>query len=158
MKPFLAVAVLALALNGCAARVAHVTNLPAGVTEQQAKNYDAAVAGLHKIAATNSALRKSLISLRGVFDDRTYGITLLALAKIDEAELSASAYLRDAPEYFGDTQKQRIADIFSNVANQIQALNTEGITGIKDPETLKQVNGLISELTAGVNLVIALTQ
>jgi len=31
-------------LVGCAARVAHVTNLPAGVSEQQAKNYDVAVA------------------------------------------------------------------------------------------------------------------
>jgi len=160
MKPklFAAAAVLAFVLTGCAARVAHVTNLPAGVTEQQAKDYDAAVGDLHKIATVTSTLRQTVIDLRnaGLFEDTAYSTTLIALTKIDQAQLAASAYLRDAPEYFGEPQKKKIADIFSSIVTQIAQLNFAGATGIKNPASLKQVNGLLAELTAVVNLVLAL--
>ncbi len=159
-KPrILAAVLLAIALNGCGARVAHVTNLPAGVTEQQAKNYDAAVANLHKIALITSTARQTIINLRnqGITDDAYLRLTLPLIAKIDEAELAASAYLRDAPEYFAEPQKQRIRDIFANVLAQIEQLNSAGVTGIKNPDSLKQVNGLLTELAGVVNLVLSLT-
>jgi hypothetical protein len=161
MKPklFAAAAVLAFSLTGCAARVANVTGLPPGVTAQQAINYDAAIGDLHKIAEVTSTLRQSIIVLRadGLFTDgAAFGKALQALAKIDQAQLAASAYLRDAPEYFADTQKQKIADILGSVTQEIQALNTAGATGIKDPNSLNQVNNLITELTGIVKLVLAL--
>jgi hypothetical protein len=157
----LASVVLACSLAGCAARVAHVTNLPPGVTEQQAKNYDAAVGDLHKIALTTSTLRQAVVDLRGagLFPDDTAFVTALrSLAKIDEAQLAASAYLRDAPEYFAEPQKQKIRDIFASITSEIQRLNAAGVTGIKNPASQDKVNGLITELTSVVNLVLALAQ
>jgi hypothetical protein len=145
---------------GCAARVAHVTNLPAGVTEQQAKNYDAEVANLHKIALVTSTARQTIINLRnqGITDDAYLRLTLPLIAKIDEAELAASSYLRDAPEYFAEPQKQRLRDIFQNVLAQLEQLNAAGATGIKNPDSLAKINGLLAELGGVINLVLSLTQ
>ncbi len=150
-----------LAACGCAARVRHVTNLPPGVTEQQAKDYDAAVGDLHKIALATSTLRQTVVDLRGagLFPDDTAFVTALrSIAKIDEGQLAASAYLRDAPEYFAEPQKQKIRDIFASITSEIQRLNSAGVTGIKNQGSLDKVNGLIAELTAVVNLVLALAQ
>lgn len=162
MAVFLVVGAFGLGtyLSGCAARVGHVTDLPQGVTEQQAKNYDAEIANLHKIADVTTTLRRAVISVRGAGafpDDAAYGKLLLMIGKLDQAQLAATAYLRGAPEYFGETQKQKIKDIFSDVTAEIQQLNASGVTGIKNPDSLKQINTLIGELAGFVNLVLSLT-
>lgn len=161
MRKLTTAATLALLMCGCSARVAHVTNLPPGVTEAQAKSYDSAVADLHNIADATSSLRQAVIDLRnaGVFpDDAAYGRTLLGIGKIDQAQQAASSYLRDAPEYFADPQKAKIKEIFSSASSEIQQLNAAGATGIKNPDSLKKINGMIADLTAVVNLVLALAQ
>jgi hypothetical protein len=159
-----------LAACGCAARVGHVTNLPAGVTETQAKNYDAAVGDLHKVALVTTTLRQTVLDLRGAGlfpDDAMFVTAIRSIAKIDEAQLAASAYLRDAPEYFAEPQKQKIRDIFASITAEIDRLNAAGVTGIKNPgsqDRIKnpgsqdKVNQLITELTSMVNLVLALAQ
>jgi hypothetical protein len=157
----LSAALFTFSLAGCAARVAHVTNLPAGVTEAQAKNYDAAVGDLHKVALVTTTLRQTVLDLRGagLFPDDTAFVTAIrSIAKIDEYQQAASAYLRDAPEYFAEPQQQKIRDIFNSITAEIQRLNSAGVTGIKNPGSQGKVNQLITELTSVVNLVLALSQ
>jgi hypothetical protein len=155
------VAVLAgvMALAGCAARVTTVTGLPANVTQQQAQQWDTAVASLHKIAVTTSSLRQAVVALneQGVFPDgMAYANTLHSIAKIDQLQLAASTLLRQAPQNFGAPVKTQITGYLQQISTEITALNQQGVTGIKNPASQQQVAGLISEITSAAALVLAL--
>lgn len=148
---------------GCAARVKNVTNLPVGVTLQQAQAWDAAVANLHKIASTVSTLRQSLTDLhtaqyegKPVLSDEYYGEALRYIAAMDQTELAAEAVLRQSPQNFSASAKQQIAVYMQVISTQIQHLNAAGATGIKNPKSLQVVNGLLGEVTAVVTLILSL--
>src|SRR5258708_5678938 len=79
------------------------------VAAQQAKDYDAASGDLQKIARAPSTPPQRVVDLRGAGlspDDTAFVPAPRSIAKIDEGQLAASAYLRDAPEYFAEPQKQ----------------------------------------------------
>ena len=144
---------------GCAPRVKNVTSLPAGVTQQQAQAWDAAVANLNKIAATTSTLRQAVVAVRnaGAFPDNgAYSGTLYALGKIDAAQLSASAILKQSPQNFSASAKQQVAAYVQQISAQLTVLNAGGVTGIKDANSLQQINGFIAEIAAAVQLILAL--
>lgn len=150
---------LAFLLVGCAARVKHVTALPAGVSEKQAQDYDAAVGNLHKIAASTSAFRKVVIDLRnqGMVPDDGYYVTLLqGVARMDQLQLAAVATLRDSPEYFA-AGKGQVLNYTQEISKEITKLNGAGVTGIKSANAQTEVTRLLNEITAAVSLVIALT-
>jgi len=152
---------LAFCFGGCAARVKNVTNLPAGVTLTETQQWDTEVANLHKIADTVSALRQAVIGVRaagGYPDDKAYAITLQALARIDQVELQAVAFLKSAPQTFGTGQKATIKFYVQTIAQELLTLNTAGVTGIKNPDSLKQVNALLTEVSSVASLVLSLTQ
>ncbi len=152
---------LACALAGCAARVKNVTGLPAGVTQQQAQNWDAAVANLHKIAATTSSIRQAVIGLRnaGAFpNDAAYAGALQGVARIDQVQLAASDLLKQQPQAFGQPQKQQIALYMNLITGDLEKLNAAGTTGVKNPDTAKQLNDLLSSLANLVKITLALTQ
>lgn len=171
MKRTLLLAVV-LSLAGCASRVANVTSLPAGVTVQEAKRWDAAVADLHKIALTTSFLRQALIDVCGsqsavipassgqtpqpACDRTAYGLALQTVGKIDELQLSAGQALRQQPQHWGVSNKVVIAQYAQEILGQIQQLNSAGLTGIKNPASLKKINGLVAELQGAAKLVAAL--
>jgi hypothetical protein len=153
--------VAVLLLAGCAARAKNVTNLPAGVTEQQAQNWDAAVADLDRIAQSVSAVRLAVLAVRGAGafpDDKAYGITITALARVDQVELAAANLLKQQPQSFGQPVQQQLAIYMNLITQQLSDLNTAGVTGIKDPQSLQQINGLLSDLANSVKIVIALSQ
>lgn len=155
----LAVLVLSLAIGGCAARVKTVTNLPAGVTQAQAQNWDSAVANLDKIASAVSSARQAVIAANkgGVFPDgKPYITTLETLGKIDQLQLSASAILKASPNNFSDSVKGQVADYMNQIAQQILVLNSQGTTGIKDANTQQTVAKFIGQITAAVALVLSL--
>jgi len=144
---------------GCAARIKTVTDLPAGVTLQQAQSWDSAVANLHKIATATSTLRQAVIALNksGVFPDGpAYASTLNAIVKIDQLQLAASTLLRQAPQNFGAPVKAQVADYVQQISAQLSLLNTQGVTGIKNTSSQQQIAQLISEISAAVQLVLAL--
>jgi hypothetical protein len=148
----------ALFFSGCAARVKNVTNLPPGVTLQQAQNWDSAIADLHKVASTVSSLRQALIDLHNgtMLEDAYYANALRVLARIDQAELAAEAVLRQSPQNFSASAKQQVAGYVQNISTQIQHLNAMGATGIKNPNSLQTVNKLIGDLTSIVGLILSL--
>jgi hypothetical protein len=156
--------ILALCLSssmifaGCAARVKNVTNLPPGVTLQQAQNWDAAIADLHKIASTVSAVRKSIIDLHtgGALADDYYVDALRVMAKIDQLEIASESVLRQSPQNFSASAKQQVAGYVQQITAQITNLNAIGATGIKNPKSLQQVNALLGDLTAVVGLILSL--
>ena len=159
---------LALALgtvyfSGCAARVKTVTNLPAGVTLQQAQNWDSAVANLHKIASTVSTFRQTLTDLHAaqyqgapVLSDAYYSEALRMIGNIDRLELSAEVVLRQSPQNFSLTAKQQVGIYVQQISTELQQLNAAGATGIKNPKSLQQVNQLLGEVTAIVALILSL--
>lgn len=148
----------AIFFSGCAARVKNVTNLPPGVTLQQAQNWDAAVADLHKIASTVSSLRQALIDLHNgtMLEDAYYADALRVLASIDQAELAAEAVLRQSPQNFSASAKHQVAGYVQSISTQIQHLNAIGATSIKNPNSLQTVNKLIGDLASVVALILSL--
>jgi hypothetical protein len=154
--------VLAVAVScaGCAARVKNVTDLPTGVTQQQAQNWDAAVRNLHEIATTTSNIRQAIIGLRnaGAFPNNdAYAAALQGVARIDQIQLAASDLLKQQPQAFGQPQKQQIALYMNLITGEIEKLNAAGATGTKNPETVKQFNDLLTSLTNLVKITLALT-
>jgi hypothetical protein len=159
-RNFLAAAALfTCTLSGCSARVKTVTNLPAGVTQAQAQAWDSEVATLDKIATATSAVRQAVIGLEkaGAFPDTVaYVKALQTVAKIDQAELAASAYLKQQPEYFGVPQKAKVQGLLNDISSQIQGLNVQTLVGIKDANSQKQLSTVVAELTNAVNIALAL--
>lgn len=146
------------AVGGCAARVKNVTNLPPGVTLKQVQDWDAAVGNLHKIATVTSTLRQTVIGLNraGVYgDSKAYIASLRAIAKVDQLQIDAANFLQPMPATFGEAQKAKLRDFMGQIAAEINTLNTQGILGIKNPDSQRQVTQLIAEITAAVNLVLA---
>lgn len=163
MKRILLSIALACSLTGCAARVKNVTNLPPGVTMQQAQSWDAAVADLHKIASTVSTLRKAVTDLHGaqydgkpVLSDVYYAEALRILGNADMLELAAEGVLRKSPQNFSADTKTQVAFYAQQISTELQQLNAAGATGIKNPTSLQQVNNLVGELASIVSLVLAL--
>jgi hypothetical protein len=148
---------------GCAARVKNVTNLPAGVTLQQAQAWDSAIADLHKIASTVSTVRQTLTQLHAaqyngapILSDVAYGEAMRMIGNVDNLELSAEVVLRQSPQNFSVAAKQKVTFYVQSISTEIQQLNTLGATGIKNPTSLKTVNSLLADLTATVALILSL--
>jgi hypothetical protein len=151
---------LVLLFDGCAARVAHVTDLPAGVTEAQAKNYDAAVADLHKIADLNSAARQAIIAVRGsgAFpNDAEYAKAITAIGHIAQYEIEAVQFLQQQPKSFGAPQQQKLKSELSLISDELATLNSIGsLPGIKSAGTQSTVGQIIAEITGTANLILGL--
>ena len=155
--------VVSCGLAACAARVKNVTGLPPGVTLTQAQDWDAAVADLHKVAATVSTLRQTLTDLHGasydgkpVLSDEYYADALRAVAHIDLLELSAENVLRQSPQNFSLTAKQQVGAYIQQILTEVEKLNSTGATGIKNPASLDKVNGLLADIAAVIKLVLSL--
>jgi hypothetical protein len=144
---------------GCAARVKNVTNLPPGVTQVEAQNWDKAVQDLSQVAAVTSAARQAIITahVAGLIKDGPgYVSALTAVGKIDELQLSASAVLKQAPSHFSDTTKGQIADYMNQISAQILILNQSGVTGIKNPNSQQTIGDLITQITTLTALILTL--
>ena len=162
LKIFLAVA-LVCSLSGCAARVKNVTNLPPGVTLQEAQNWDTAVANLHKIATVVATLRKTVTALHGaqydgqpVLSDAYYAEALRMLGNADLMELAAEGTLRKSPQNFSAGTKTQVAFYVQQITAEMQQLNAAGTTGIKNPKSLQEVNNLLAESASIAALILAL--
>lgn len=147
-----------LTLAGCGARVKTVTNLPPGVTQQQAQNYDAAVADLQKLSAATSTLRQSVIALNkaGTFPDGpAYVATLQAIGKVDQFQITAANFLKTVtPATYDSSAKAKLAGYINQISLAVEQLNAAGTTGIKNQQSLQQINTLIAELAALAGLVL----
>jgi hypothetical protein len=165
------VAILALSLAGCAARTKTVTNLPIGVTQAQVIQWDSAVAELHKVAATVSTLRQAIIGLNGatyvnpqgqtekiLADGPVYATLLRSVAKIDQLEADAAAFLRKVPNTWAEPTQAKVRDYVNAIATEVQTMTQQGLLGIKTNTAQGQVAVLLNNLTASANLILALAQ
>lgn len=149
-----------LALAGCGARVKTVTDLPTNVTMQQAKDWDTAIADLHKIADTVTTLRKTVIAARNagaIPDDVAYTELLRGIGNVDVLELNAKNLLEKTPKAFSASEKQFLQMQMNSILDELKQVNTQGTTGIKNQQSLSTINGIISELQATANLVLNLS-
>lgn len=148
-----------LTLSGCAARVKNVTDLPPGVTQKQAQDWDTAVQDLNKIAAITSSARTTVIELHNaglLKDGPGYVTALTVVGKIDELQLAASAVLKQSPNNFNATTKGQVQALMNQIVAQIQTLNQSGVTGIKNPNSQQQIGDLIANIASIVSLILAL--
>lgn len=155
----LAVLLVVVSLAGCAARVKNVTNLPPGVTQKQAQDWDTAVQKLSQVSSLNSAARSSIIALHNaglLKDGPPYVTALTVVGKVDELQLSASAVLKQSPNNFSDSTKAQVQDYVKQIAAQLQTLNQTGVTGIKNPNSQQQIGDLITQLVDLTGLILAL--
>ena len=155
----LSVLVLSFSLAGCAARVKHVTDLPPGVSEKQAQDWDVAVQKLSQIATVTTTARQAIITVHqsGLLPDGPkYVAALTAIGKIDQVQLAASNVLKQAPNNFSDPVKGQIKDYMAEISAQIQILNQSGVTGIKNPNSQQQIGDLITQITGLAALILSL--
>jgi len=158
-RAVLAVLLVCVSLAGCAARVKNVTDLPPGVTQKQAQDWDVAVQDLNKIAAITTTARTSIIELHtaGLLKDGPQYVTALTVVgKMDELQLAASNVLKQSPNNFTDSTKAKVKDYLMQISAQIQTLNQTGVTGIKNPNSQQQISDLITQITALVTLILSL--
>jgi hypothetical protein len=143
----------------CAARQKTVTNLPAGVTQTQVQQWDTAVANLDKIASTTSAVRQAVIAINQVqaIPAPYYGRILTALGKIDQAQISAAAMLKAYPNTWTPGLAAQLQQYLTIISAQLTSITQDGLAGIKDANSQKQITTLIAEITAAVNLVLTLS-
>lgn len=154
-----AVLLLAVSLAGCAARVKNVTNLPPGVTQKQAQDWDVAVQKLSQISALTTSARTAIIEVHTVGllkDGPGYVTALTAIGKVDELQLAASAVLKQSPNNFSDSTKVKVKDYVQQIAAQLQTLNQTGVTGIKNPNSQQQIGDLITQITDLTLLILTL--
>ncbi len=147
-----------LLLFGCASRVKNVTNLPPGVTQAEVQAWDSEVAALHKVASITTSVRQGVIALEnaGVFPDTVaYVNTLRAIANIDQLEQNASNYLRQNQKTFGLPQQAHVRAMLNAIAGEVKSMNDTGLAGIKNADKRKDVDALITELTAAMNLALS---
>jgi hypothetical protein len=168
----LSVIIVLLALYGCAARAKHVTNLPPGVSEQQVKNWDSAVAALHKIAITTTTLRQAVIALnRATYteagksepekiipDGKTYIALLSAIARVDQAQIDAANFLKTVPSSWSLSTQEKVRAYMKTIADELAQMNAQGVTGIKSVSAQQQIQQLIAEIQATVGLILSLSQ
>jgi len=146
-------------LAGCAARQKTVTNLPAGVTQSQAQKWDSAVANLDKIAQTVSTLRQAVIALNQqklLPDGATYVSILTAIGKIDQAEIDASAFLKAQPQNWGVDAQTKVKNEIAIIQQEIAAINSQGLVGIKDQNAKNQVQQLVNNLSGLATVILSL--
>jgi len=155
-------------LTGCAARQKTVTNLPAGVTQAQVQSWDAAVANLDKIAQTVSTLRQAVIALNQqtvtdstgthkiLPDGSTYVAILTSIGKIDQAEIDASAYLKAQPQNWGVDAQTKVKNEIAIIQQELAAINTQQLAGIKSQSAQNQVQQLINNLGGLAALILSL--
>lgn len=156
-----ACAVVALLFGGCAARVKTVTNLPAGVTQAEAQAWDSEVAALHKMAVVTSSVRQSIIGVEnaGAFPDTVaYVAALRSIAKVDQLELASSDILKKSPQHFGLPEKQEVAGLLNDIANELQTLNVQSMAQVKNSNSKTQLTALLTDLQAALALALSLAQ
>lgn len=157
-----------LTLAGCAARQKAVTGLPAGVTETQAQNWDTAIANLDKIAQTVSTLRQTVIALNGVTvtdsqathkvipDGATYAAILTGIGRVDQAQLDAVTYLKAQPQNWNATTQAKVKNDVTLIRAELQAIVSQQLVGIKNPNAQQQVQALITQLGTAAAAILAL--
>lgn len=159
--------VVAFTLAGCAARQKNITNLPAGVTQQQAQNWDSAVANFDKIAQTVSTLRQAVIALNQqtvtdstgthkiLSDGSTYVAILTSIGKIDQAEIDASAFLKAQPQNWGVDAQTKVKNEIAIIQQEIAAINAQQLAGIKSQSAQNQVQQLVNNLSGLASLILS---
>jgi hypothetical protein len=157
--------VVALLMTGCAARQTSITNLPPGVTQAQVQSWDTAVSNLDKIATANSSIRQAVIQLHNTMDSSgnpifpsgpAYVTTLDMIGKIDQTENAAATFLNTVPNSWPASTKTTIANYMGAISTSLEQLNTQGVTGIKNPSSLTNINTLIADITASVTIILSL--
>lgn len=147
------------AYMGCAARVKTVSNLPAGVSNSQVIEWDAAVANLERIASATSGARQSVIALNkaGAFPDgAAYAITISDIAKIDQAQIIAARFLETVPNSWGKGTQQAVSSYITEIQAAVSEITDTGLAGIKDQSSRNQVQAFTQTIAAAANLILGL--
>jgi hypothetical protein len=97
------------------------------------------------------------LNRQGVFPDGPeYATALQVLGKVDQIQLSASAFLKQTPNTFSDSTRAKVKEFMDQISEQITKLNTSGVTGIKNADSQQQVAQIIGEITGAISLILSL--
>jgi len=163
-----AVLVSSFVLFSCAARQKNITNLPPGVTQTQAQNWDTAVANLDKISQVTTTVRQSVIALNQatvtdatgthkiIPDGAVYVAILTSLGKIAQAQIDAANYLKAQPQNWGVDTQTRVKNDLAIIQQELTAITQQQLAGIKNANAQSQVQQLIAEIGSAAALILSL--
>jgi hypothetical protein len=148
---------LALIFSGCAARTTTITNLPTGVTTSQVQNWDSAVKDLATIATiTHTAqqlvttLHSSTVTVNGtastVLTGAAYDTLVADLAKVDQAQIEASEFLKTVPQNWGQSTQTQIAGYITAITAALADATANGLVGVKNPSAQAQLAQFLADI------------
>lgn len=144
--------------TGCHRKVV-VTNLPAGVTNQQVTNWYTAVGAFKEAAQTTKKLTDAAIALHTDFpDEATYQKTLQALGEMAQVEAQAALFLDTVPQNWNQSTATQVKNYTDQLSKQAQIALDDGLAHVKNSTTLTAIQTTISLLRAAITTVITLTQ
>jgi hypothetical protein len=142
-----------------------VTNVPTGVTVNQVQAWDSAVKDLATIATlTHTAqqlvqtLHSSTVTVNGatsvVFPSgAAYTATVTDLAKIDQAQIEASEFLKTVPQNWGASTKTQIANYITAIMAALADATANGVTGISNSSAQAQLSQFLADIASTANLI-----
>jgi len=161
-----ALAALGLALifaGGCQHQA--VTNVPAGVTVNQVQAWDSAVKDLGTIATLTHTAQQLVVTLNTttvtvngvpqiVFPSgAAYNATLTDLARIDQAQIEASEFLKTVPQNWSADTKTKIANYITTITAALADATANGLVGVKNANSQAQLQGFLNDISSTANLI-----
>lgn len=145
-----------LVADGCR-HTTNVTNLPTGVTQTQVQNWDSAVKDLATIATvTHTAqqlvltLHASTVTVNGatstVLTGPAYDALVTDLAKVDQAQIDASKFLKTVPQNWGQSTQTQISSYITAITAALADATANGLVGVKNANAQAQLAQFLADI------------
>ncbi len=148
------------ALVGC--HGTRITDVPAGVSENEAQTWYAATGMVKTIAETARGLADAVISAHqsdpALIPADDYQKILLALGTSAQAGIHLDAVLKQAPENFGKGTKERILAEIRPVIEEIQKADLEGLFSRNRSPRIQAELETVKMLTKAANSLLQLAR
>lgn len=139
-----------------------VTNVPVGVPEQRVVNWFAAVGALEDATSVTDAAKTAVIQLNKTVgpdgnpilpDGSAYAGILTSVGKALQLEGEAARFLKTVPKTWDESTQTKLLSWIDPILAELQNINTLGVTGIKNPQSLQRINGFITQIRMSIQLI-----
>lgn len=139
-----------------------VTNVPVGVPEQEVVNWFAAVGALEDATFVTDAVKTAVIQLNKTVgpdgnpilpDGPAYAGILTSIGKALQLEGEAARFLKTVPKTWDESTQKQLLSWIDPILAELQNINTLGVTGIKNPQSLQRINEFITQIRMSIQLI-----
>jgi hypothetical protein len=154
----LLIAVLLVTVDACHKKQ-NITNVPPGVSTNEVQSWYTATGVLQTVADTGDKGLDLVISLnrQGVFPDSpAYKQTIQSFKAIGQLGLDTKKAMEEAPQKFGQPQRDQLGDFSNKVSAELQKLTSSGLVGVKDPDSQKKITTFINLINSSLQIANAI--